>query len=294
MIDNNNLIGVNSQDTNLSFVEGADSGNLSPDNLYADVRNVAVATISQLRQAFQLQRLYEKDARGGTRYREILKAHFGVDSPDSRQQVPEYLGGKRIPINIDQVLQTSATDNVSPQGNTAGYSMTCDIDSSFTKSFTEHGYIIGLVCVRHKHTYQQGLNKMWSRRTRLDYYYPVLANIGEQPVLVKEIYLTGTDADNDVHGYQEAYADLRYKPSIVSGSLRSNCNNGLDSWHLADYYESQPVLDGDWLNESKNEIDRVLAVSSDNEDQFIADFYFDNKVSRCMPLNSVPGLIDHH
>lgn len=301
MTNNNNLIGAQFEDSNLSFAEGFDYGNLSPDNLYADVRNVAVATISQLRQAFQLQRLYEKDARGGTRYREILKVHFGVDSPDSRQQVPEYLGGKRIPINIDQVLQTSSTDNVSPQGNTAGYSMTCDIDSSFTKSFTEHGYIIGVCCVRTEHTYQQGIERMWSRKNRFDFYWPSLAHISEQAVLVKEIFATGSENDDDAFGYQEAWADYRYKPSRVSGKFRSNAVGTLDSWHYADYYfgdgdepdNSNFVLNADWLAETKVNIDRTLAVSSRLEPQFIADFYFKLDCVRPMPLYSVPGLIDH-
>ena len=273
------------------------SGGFSPNNLYADVSNVAVATISQLRQAFQLQRLYEKDARGGTRYREILKMHFGVDSPDARQQVPEYLGGKRIPINIDQVLQTSSTDAISPQGNTAAYSMTSDIDSSFTKSFTEHGYIIGVCCVRTEHTYQQGIERMWSRKNRFDFYWPALAHISEQAVLVKEIYAQGNEFDDDAFGYQEAWADYRYKPSRVSGAMRSNYDQSLDTWHYADFYtggNNTFVLNADWLAETKNNIDRTLAVPSSTEDQFIADFYFDLTCVRPMPLYSVPGLIDHY
>lgn len=273
------------------------SGGFSPNNLYADVSQVAVATISQLRQAFQLQRLYEKDARGGTRYREILKMHFGVDSPDARQQVPEYLGGKRIPINIDQVLQTSSTDATSPQGNTAAYSMTSDFSNSFTKSFTEHGYIIGVCCVRTEHTYQQGIERMWSRKSRFDFYWPALAHISEQAVLVKEIYATGSDNDDDAFGYQEAWADYRYKPSRVSGAMRSNYDLSLDNWHYADFYtggNSSFVLNADWLAETKNNIDRTLAVTSELEDQFIADFYFKMDCVRPMPLYSVPGLIDHY
>lgn len=277
-----------------SFSSGA---TVYPNNLYADVSQVAVATISQLRQAFQLQRLYEKDARGGTRYREILKMHFGVDSPDARQQVPEYLGGKRIPINIDQVLQTSATNEVTPQGNTAAYSMTSDISNSFTKSFTEHGYIIGVCCVRTEHTYQQGIERMWSRKNRFDFYWPALAHISEQAVLVKEIYAQGNEHDDDAFGYQEAWADYRYKPSRVSGAFRSNYDQTLDSWHYADYYtggNSDFVLSPEWLVETKNNIDRTLAVNSSLEDQFIADFYFKMDCVRPMPLYSIPGLIDHY
>ena len=223
--------------------------------------------------------------------------HFGVDSPDARQQVPEYLGGKRIPINIDQVLQTSSTDAISPQGNTAAYSMTSDIDSSFTKSFTEHGYIIGVCCVRTEHTYQQGIERMWSRKNRFDFYWPALAHISEQAVLVKEIYAQGNEFDDDAFGYQEAWADYRYKPSRVSGAMRSNYQQSLDTWHYADFYiggNNTFVLNADWLVETKNNIDRTLAVPSSTEDQFIADFYFDLTCVRPMPLYSVPGLIDHY
>ncbi len=277
---------------------------LRPDNLYAVFGENVAPTINALRQAFQIQKLYEKDARGGTRYTEILKSHFGVDSPDARLQRPEYLGGKRIPINIDQVLQTSQSSDVSPQGNTAGYSLTFDADDSFTKSFTEHGFIIGLACVRTDHTYQQGLEKMWSRKQRFDYYWPALANIGEQAILKKELYaVTPPDvganvADNDgAFGYQEAWAEYRYKPNRVSGAFRSNYAQTLDAWHYADYYEGGNydfVVQADWLIETDVNIDRTLAVSSSVEDQFIADFYFDLECTRPMPLYSVPGLIDHH
>lgn len=272
-------------------------GGVVPNNLYADVSNVAVATISQLRQAFQIQRLLEKSARFGSRYRETLKGHFGVTSPDARQQVPEYLGGKRIPINVDQVLQTSSTDSTSPQGNTAAYSMTTDIDSSFTKSFTEHGIILGLACVRTEHSYQQGLERFWSRKSKFDYYWPTLAHISEQAVLVKEIYATGSDHDDDAFGYQEAWADYRYKPSRVSGAFRSNYAQTLDSWHYADYYtggNDNFVLGAEWLKETSANIDRTLAVPSSTEDQFIADFYFKAVYTRPMPLYSVPGLVDHY
>lgn len=273
------------------------SFNLTPSNLSVDVSNVAVATISQLRQAFQLQRLYEKDARGGTRYTEILKSHFGVDSPDARQQRPEYLGGKRIPINVDQVLQTSSTNDISPQGNTAAFSLTSDVSDTFTKSFTEHGWIIGVCCVRTDHTYQQGIERMWSRSSRFDYYWPSLAHISEQPVLVKEIFAQGSNNDSDAFGYQEAWADYRYKPSRVSGKFRSNAVGGsLDSWHYADYYSgsnSEFVLNADWLCETDVNIARTLAVKDSNDDQFIADFYFSLDCVRAMPLYSVPGYIDH-
>ena len=279
---------------------------LFPTNLWASLSGNYGPTINELRTAFQIQKLYEKDARGGTRYTEILKMHFGVESPDARLQRPEYLGGKRIPINIDQVLQTSSTDETSPQGNTAAYSLTVDTDSSFTKSFTEHGFIIGLCCVRTDHTYQQGLDKMWSRKRRFDYYWPALANIGEQAVLKKEIYLqdygdsdetTGTNFNGEAFGYQEAWAEYRYKPNRVSGAFRSNVIGTLDSWHYADYFNSDPqnfVVQEDFIAETSVNIDRTLAVQSSLEDQFIADFYFKCDCVRPMPLYSIPGLIDHH
>lgn len=262
--------------------------------LIADLSTATAATVNQLRQAFQIQKLYERDARGGTRYIEIIKSHFGVTSPDARQQRPEYLGGKRIPINIDQVLQTSATDTTSPQGNTAAFSLTVDVDGSFTKSFTEHGFIIGLACIRTEHTYQQGVEKMWNRKRRFDFYWPALANIGEQPILNKEIYAQGTSADNEVFGYQEAWAEYRYKPSRVSGAFRSTYAQSLDVWHYGDSYSSQPILGDTWIRETKANIDRTLAVQSSLEDQFIGDFYFKNMCTRPMPIYSIPGLIDHH
>lgn len=262
--------------------------------LKTDLSTATAATVSQLRQAFAVQRLYERDARGGTRYTEILKSHFGVSSPDGRLQRSEYLGGSRVPINITQVVQTSSTDSVSPQGNTAAYSLTGDISASFTKSFTEHSILLCFVCVRNENTYQQGLERMWSRKRRFDFYWPALANISEQPVFNKEIYAQGTAEDDEVFGYQEAWAEYRYKPSRVSGAFRSNYAQTLDSWHYADYYDSLPVLGDDFIRSSKTNIDRTLAVQSELEDQFIGDFYFDLKSVRPMPVFSVPGLIDHN
>lgn len=206
-----------------------------PDNLYAVSSGGIGASINQLRMAFQIQKLYEKDARGGTRYVEVLKSHFGVTSPDSRLQRPEYLGGNRLPINVNQVVQNSGTmDGTTPQGNVAGYSVTADTHSDFVKSFTEHGFVLGLCVARYDHTYQQGIERFWSRKDRFDYYWPVLANIGEQAILNKEIYAQGTEVDNQVFGYQEAWADYRYKPSRVSGEMRSVYEKSLDSWHLGD------------------------------------------------------------
>lgn len=260
--------------------------------LGADLTGVNGATINQLRQAFQIQKLLEKDARGGTRYREVLREHFGVISPDSRQQIPEYLGGYRMPINVNQVVQTSESTQNSPQGNVAAMSVTTMRQSMFTKSFTEHGYIMGLAVARYDQTYQQGLERMWSRKNRFDYYWPVLANIGEQAILNKEIYIQGTATDEEAFGYQEAWADYRYKPSRVSGKFRSNASGTLDSWHYAQNYTQLPTLTSDWMHAGNTELERTLAVQ--DEPNFIADFYFMCKTTRAMPVFSIPGLIDHH
>lgn len=273
---------------------GTRANAIAPISLYADLTQATAATINQLRQAFAVQRMYEKDARGGTRYIEVIKTHFGVTSPDSRQQRPEYLGGLRTPINMDQVLQTSATDNTSPQGNTAAYSLTNFRNSLFTKSFTEHEFIIGLACIRTDNTYQQGIERLWSRKTRFDYYWPSLANIGEQAILNKEIYAQGSAADEEAFGYQEAWADYRYKPSRVSGAMRSNYEQSLDAWHYAEYYTAQPILGTTWIDESRVNVNRTIAVQDELEDQFICDFYFNMEMARPMPIYSIPGLIDHH
>ena len=268
-----------------------------PQNLVADLEHATAATINELRLAFQIQRLYERDARGGTRYIEIIKSHFGVTSPDARLQRPEYLGGERIPINIDQVIQTSGTmEGTTPQGNTGAYSLTGNQGSYFKHSFVEHGYVLGLACVRTEHTYQQGLEKIWNRRNRFDFYWPALANIGEQAILNKEIYLQASKATNEeAFGYQEAWAEYRYKPSRVSSAFRSNIETGsLDAWHYADYYETLPKLSAEWVQETHKNVDRTLAVQSTLEDQYIADFWFKCKCTRPMPIYSIPGLIDHH
>ncbi|UPW40913.1 major capsid protein [Sigmofec virus UA08Rod_6125] len=262
--------------------------------MVTDLSEATAATINQIRQAFQLQKMFEKDARGGTRYVEILKNHFGVTASDQRLQRPEYLGGERVPITMTQVLQTSSTDSESPQGNTAAYSLTINSHNSFTKSFEEHGYIISLVCVRTHHTYQQGINKMWNRKKRTDFYMPVFANIGEQPILNQEIFAQGTDTDKDAFGFQEAWAEYRTKPDVITGEFRSNYENTLDFWHYGDYYTSLPTLGADFIKETKVNIDRTLAVQSSVQDQFIADFYFEDIATRPMPVYSIPGLVDHH
>lgn len=263
--------------------------------LVADLSTATSATINQLRLAFQIQKLYEKDARGGTRYTEILKTHFGVTSPDSRLQRPEYLGGNRVPININQVVQNSATvEGETPLGNVAGYSVTSDTHSDFRQSFTEHGFVIGVMVARYDHTYQQGIERFWSRKTRFDYYWPVLANIGEQAVLNKEIYAQGTAEDDEVFGYQEAWGDYRYKPNRVTGEMRSRYAQSLDVWHLGDDYTQLPSLSAEWIVEDKTNVDRVLAVTSTNANQLFADLYIKNQTTRPMPMYSIPGLVDHH
>lgn len=269
---------------------------LAPDNLWADTSvlgDLASTTINQLRLAFQIQKLYEKDARGGTRYIEILKAHFGVTSPDARLQRPEYLGGNRIPITINQVVQNSETATT-PQGTTAAYSLSSDVHHDFRKSFVEHGFILGLMVARYDHTYQQGLERFWSRKGRFDYYWPVFANIGEQAIKNKEIYAQGTSADDEVFGYQEAWADYRYKPSHVTGQMRSSYAQSLDVWHLADDYTTLPSLSDSWIREDSSTVNRVLAVSDSLANQLFGDLYIQCRSTRPMPVYSVPGLIDHH
>lgn len=265
---------------------------VEPLNLVADLAGATMqpVTINQLRQAIAIQQLYERDARYGSRYTEILKGHFGVTSPDSRLQRPEYLGGSRTAINIDQVVQTSSGTETSPQANIAGTSLTSQSHGDFIQSFTEHGMIIGLAVARYRHTYQQGIPRSFSRKSRFDYYWPVLANIGEMAVLNKEIYSDGSSLDDEVFGYQEAWADYRYKPSLVTGEMRSGLSKTLDSWHFADYYASRPYLSSDWIREDPSNVDRVLAVSSSNANQLFADFYFQCQTTRPMPLYSVPGL----
>ncbi|QCS36691.1 major capsid protein [Capybara microvirus Cap3_SP_632] len=251
--------------------------------------------VSDLRTAFAVQKYYERAARGGTRYIESVKSFFGVSSPDARLQRSEYLGGNRIYLDIGQVLQTSATEDISPQGNAAGFSLTNNVNSDFTKSFTEHGFILGICVARYHKTYQQGAERMWFRRTLFDYYNPTFANISEQPVRRKEIYMSENHALNEsVFGYNEAWADYRYKPNRVSGEMRSSHPTSLDIWHLGDYYNSPPYLGVDWLEEDRSILDRCLAVTSDVSNQLIADFYLKVNVARCMPLYSIPGLIDHN
>lgn len=260
--------------------------------LKTDLSSATAATINQLRQAFQVQKYYEELARGGSRYREMIYSLFHTKISDKTVQIPEYLGGTRIAINMSQVIQTSGTTAESPQGNTAAVSVTPYNGSMFTKSFEEHGFVIGVCCIRHDHTYQQGLERMWSRKTNLDFYYPVFANLGEQAILKKELYLTGTKTDEQAFGYQEAWAEYRMKPNRISGKFRSNAKGTLDSWHYGDNYTETPSLSQAWMKEGDSEIQRTLAV--DNEPQFIMDTVIDNTSVRPMPMYSIPGLVDHH
>jgi hypothetical protein len=260
------------------------------EEMYADLTQATAATINQLREAFQIQRLYERDARGGTRYTEILQSHFGVTSPDARLQRPEYLGGGKTPVLMQPIPQTSSTDATSPQGNLSAMGTVGVQGHGFSKSFVEHGVIIGLACVFADLTYQQGMNRMWSRRDRWDFYWPALAHLGEQAVLNQEIYTQGTSDDLDVFGYQERYAEFRYKPSQITGKMRSNAAGSLDVWHLSQDFSSLPVLNASFIEENPP-IDRVVALPS--EPDFLFDWYFDMKCTRPMPTYSVPGLIDH-
>ena len=256
----------------------------------ADLSTVTGATINELRQAIAVQHIFERDARTGTRYKEILKGAWGVTSPDARLDRSEYIGGYRLPININQVIQTSSTDSTSPQGNTAAYSMTTMSRNMCTYSATEHGFVLGLAAIRVDHSYQQGLSRMWTRSTRFSYYDPMLANLGEQAVLNQEIYAQGTAKDTEVFGYQEAWADYRYRTNMVTSEMRSTYAQTLDAWHYADKYDTLPTLSNTWIKEGTENIDRTLAVQSSNSHQFICNFYFDQSWTRPMPVYSVPGL----
>lgn len=273
----------------------SDVGGAWPDNLYTDLSQAVAATINAQRDAFAYQRILEKDARGGTRYREIVKQHFSVTSPDSRQQVPEYLHGKHIPLNLTQVAQTSQGTSASPQANLAAFGQTAGAHKGFTKSFTEHTVLLMLGVVRVKHSYSQGLERGLSRRRRLDFYWPSLAFLGEQAVLNKEIFCSGNaTTDNEVFGYQERWAEYRYLNDTVTGAFRPDYAQSLDVWLYTDDYSNTPVLSQEWIEETPELIDRTIAVSSSVEDQFIANFQISIDASRPLPLYSIPGLIDHY
>jgi len=283
---NNTSIGVVPKNT-AGFTSG----------IYADLSEATAITINALRESFQVQRLLERDARGGTRYTEIIRSHFGVTSPDARLQRPEYLGGGSTPITINPVAQTSSTGisgGSSPLGNLAGIGTALASNHGFTQSFTEHGVIIGMVSVRADLNYQQGLRRMWNRKTRYDFYFPVFAHLGEQEVLQKEIFVTGNPTlDDTVFGYQERWAEYRYHPSQISGFFRSTTQGTLDAWHLAQKFTVAPTLSASFI-EDKPPVSRVVAIGDQaNGKQFIFDSFFQIKAARPMPLYSVPGMIDH-
>ena len=259
--------------------------------LLADLSDVSAVTINGLRTAFQMQKFYERLARGGTRYTEVLRSFFGVVSPDARLQRPEFLGSFTKMVNVNPIAQTSATDNTSPQGNLSAYGVTAAKFHGFTKSFVEHGYIIGFVCARADLTYQQGINKMWLRSTVYDFYWPTFAHLGEQAIELREIYAQGTAADTTVFGYQERYAEYRYKPSQITGKFRSSVTSGtLDKWHLSQFFKTAPTLNEEFIMENPP-IERIIAVPS--EPEFLLDIGFRYTTVRPMPMFGTPGLVDH-
>lgn len=270
------------------------TGQLYPGNLYADLSNATAATINQIRQAFQIQKLLERDARGGTRYTEVVRSHFGVTSPDARLQRPEYLGGSSQMIAIQAIPQTSATATAgteTPQGNLAAMGQVVS-KNGFSQSFTEHGIVIGMVNIRADLTYQQGVNRMWNRQTRYDFYWPVFSHLGEQAVLNKEIYARGTAQDEEVFGYQERWAEYRFKPSQIASLLRSTHTTPLDIWHLAQNFTALPTLNETFMKEAVP-ISRVIATTEQTGQAFVLDCLFTNKCARPLPMYSVPGLVDH-
>jgi len=284
---------INPTPPETTFAVEEDPANPGFPGIYADLTNATAATINSLRQAFQIQKIYERDARGGTRYIELIKSHFGVSSPDARLMRPEYLGGGSTPININPVPQTSPTGAyaTTPQGNLAAFGTAQLHNHGFTTSFTEHCVIIGLVSVRADLTYQQGLDRMWSRKTRFDFYLPALSHLGEQAVLQQEIFASGVPAEDEkVFGFQERFAEYRYKPSRITGEFRSSFAQSLDAWHLAQDFATAPVLDSAFI-EDNPPIDRVIAVQ--DEPHFLFDAYFRLRCARPMPVYGVPGLIDH-
>lgn len=274
-------------------------GNISPSSImssdfsgaFANLDESSLFTINSLRTAFQMQKFYERLARGGSRYTEVLRSFFGVVSPDARLQRPEFLGSFTKMVNVNPIAQTSATDNTTPQGNLSAYGVTAAKFHGFTKSFVEHGYILGFVCARADLTYQQGINKMWLRSTVYDFYWPTFAHLGEQAIELREIYAQGSEADTTVFGYQERYAEYRYKPSQITGKFRSSVVNGsLDKWHLSQFFNNAPTLNEEFIVENPP-IDRIIAVPS--EPEFLLDIGYRYTTVRPMPMFGTPGLVDH-
>lgn len=261
--------------------------------LSVNLASATMASVNDIRLAFQLQKFYEANARGGSRYIELIKQHFDVSSPDARLQRPEYLGGNRVPITIHQITN-NAESSGAYLGNVGAMSVTSDISDDVEKSFTEHGYLIGCMCLRYNHSFQNGVDRSWMRRTREDFYWPLFAHLGERGIKNGEIFWSSDPSvDNQVFGYQEAWAEYRYANNLITGEFRSGISNTLDSWHLADDYASLPTLSSGWIQEDKANVDRVLAVTSAVSNQFFADIYVKNIMTRPMPMYSVPGLIDH-
>lgn len=288
-------VGIQSGHMNIINPHGGDTTDigmkLDDFGLYADLSKATSYTINSLRTAFQMQKFYERLARGGSRYTEVLRSFFGVVSPDARLQRPEFLGSFTKMVNVNPIAQTSATDNTSPQGNLSAYGVTAAKFHGFTKSFVEHGYIFGFVCARADLTYQQGINKMWLRSTVYDFYWPTFAHLGEQAIELREIYAQGSEADTTVFGYQERYAEYRYKPSQITGKFRSSVTGGnLDVWHLSQFFKNAPTLNEEFIVE-KPPIDRIIAVPS--EPEFLLDIGFRYTTVRPMPMFGTPGLVDH-
>lgn len=265
--------------------------NVSSTGWVANLDESSVFTINSLRTAFQMQKFYERLARGGSRYTEVLRSFFGVISPDARLQRPEFLGSFTKMMNINPIAQTSSTNDTTPQGNLSAYGVTGSKFHGFTKSFVEHGYVFGFCCARADLTYQQGINRMWTRSTVYDWYWPTFSHLGEQAILLKEIYATGDkNQDDSVFGYQERYAEYRYKPSVICGKFRSNIKGNLDVWHLSQYFKTAPKLNSEFIEEDVP-IGRIVAVPS--EPQFLIDIGFKYTTVRPMPMFGTPGLVDH-
>lgn len=296
----NNLTGNVGYYKSNESIDNPGTNSFAPNNLWADLSEASSATINSLRQAFAVQKLLERDARGGSRYRELILSHFGTHVADSRVQIPEYLSGHRIPINVQQVVQQSSSVNngeyiQQPLGQTGAFSQTNNVDEDFTASFTEPGIVMGVMTVRNVNSYCQGIPKQYSRKKRFDFYYPEFSNLGEQPVLRKEIYATGQETNDDkVFGYQEAWADYRYMPNTLSGEFKTTAQQNLNIWHFGEKFVQPPILSSSFIYANSDLIDRTLAVSSEINDQFFIDMSIDITQVVPMPLYSVPGLIDHH
>ena len=266
----------------------------SKSGMIADLTQTVAATINAQRLAWATQRILERDGIFGTRYlQESVRAHFGVISDAGKNLIPEYLGGKRIPINIEQVLQTNSSTETSPLGYTGAMSITSDINEDFTTSTDQHCIIIGLLAVRADHTYAQGITRQWTRRRRLDFYTPELSHIGNQPIYKYEIYTDGSATDNEVFGYKEAWAEIKQKQNMCTGEMSPDYAQSLDNWTYCDDYTTHPTLSAEWMVEPTEFIDRTLAVQSSSHDQFFADIWIKQTVAMPIPFHCMPGLVDH-